>query len=875
MQVPIPGVSAPLVLLRRCAQRIGEWTLALWHYPREHPLGRRLVGWILLCSSVVTLMTTGFELAADYRRDVSQIDARMTEIEHSYLESVAMSAWHMNDEQMQAQMRGILRLPDVVHVVLVDPSGAKIAEAGNARTRFRPIVRRFPIVFTREGSRVERVPLGTLTVTASLEGVVQRLEDKALVILMSQAFKTFVVAICMLLIFQRLVSRPLSLLAREARRLNVDQLSEPIRLPRPRRRGADDELDMLVESLNGMRTSIQREVDELRSTRRALWLSEERYRSLVESTAVVPWEADPKTGDVTFVGPQVETILGIPHERWFEPGFWRTVVHPEDHRALLKALATRRPEVECRLIDGSGRERWMALHAARILSPDGPEMLMGYLLDVDARKRTGLELERHRAQLKELVAQRTAELAANVVELERTIEQLNREMAERQRFENELRHQALHDGLTGLPNRSLLMDRLELAIKLARRNRHSLTLLFIDLDRFKIINDSLGHDAGDLLLKTVTQRVSQIVRTSDTFARLGGDEFVLLLPNAVPEDVLERLVGRIAAAVAEPVLLGEHEVAVTCSIGCSIYPQDGEDAATLLKHADVAMYRAKEQGRNNVQRYRADLQQHAHQTLEIESQLRRAIERNELLLHYQPQLDLATGEIVAVEALIRWRHPEMGMVPPLRFIPIAEECGLIGPIGEWVLRTACLQAVAWREAGLPPLRVSVNLSAQQFLNPALEEQVVATLAETGLGPEGLELELTESTSMKDPEQSIRILDAFRARGIGLAIDDFGTGYSNLGYLRRFPVDRVKLDRSFIKDVLDDANAAAIAEAIIALARKLQLQTVAEGVETQAQRDWLAERGCDAMQGYWFAKPLEPDAVAALLQAHRATKRISG
>jgi diguanylate cyclase (GGDEF)-like protein len=545
-------------------------------------------------------------------------------------------------------------------------------------------------------------------------------------------------------------------------------------------------------------------------------------------------------------------------------------MHAEDHHALRQALRRPRPEVECRLTDGHGRERWVAVHAARIVSPDGPPMLIGYVLDVDERKRTELELERHRRQLKELVDQRTAELAANVAELERTIEQLNKEMQERQRFELELRRQALHDALTGLPNRALLMDRLELAIKLARRNRHSLTLLFIDLDRFKIVNDSLGHDAGDQLLKTVTQRVSQCVRTSDTFARLGGDEFVLLLPNAVPDDVLARLIERIAAAVCEPVQLGGHEVAVTCSIGCSVYPQDGEDAVTLLKHADVAMYRAKEQGRNTVQRYSAALHQQASQQLEIESQLRRALERREFLLHYQPQVDLRTGRITAVEALVRWRHPEMGMVPPLRFIPVAEECGLIGPIGEWVLRTACAQAVAWTAAGLPPLRMSVNLSAQQFLNPALEAQVAQVLADTGLAPGQLELELTESVSMKDPENTIRILAGFNARGIGLAIDDFGTGYSNLAYLRRFPVHRIKLDRSFVKDVTDDANAGAIAEAIVALAHKLQLQIVAEGVETMGQRDWLAQRGCDAMQGYWFSKPVEADALAALLRDHTAS-----
>ncbi len=837
-------------------------------YPAEHPLGRRVVAWTVLCSTCVALLASGAQLFADYRRDVSLIEQRMTEIEHSYLESLAVSAWNIDQVQVQTQLRGMLRLPDMSYVALLDAHRKPIEQAGNAAARYGAVTREFPVAYTPAGPRRERVPLGTLVVAANLDGVYHRLGHQALVILATQGIKTFIVVTFMLFIFQRLVSRPLGALARAARRLNVNRLSEPIVLERKPHGGSADELDMLVESLNGMRSSLQRDVAELRETRRALWTSEERYRSLAESTSVVPWEADAVSGDITFVGPQVERILGIPRERWYERGFWRTVVHAEDRGRLLEALRKARqapPDLECRLVDGEGRLRWMSVRAAQVEVQHVGRILRGYLIDIDAKKRTELELATYRAQLEELVAQRTAQLAANVAELEVTIEKLNVEMQERQRFEEELRKQALHDALTGLPNRSLLMDRLELAIKLAQRNKHSLTLLFIDLDRFKIINDSLGHDAGDELLKTVTRRVSECVRTSDTFARLGGDEFVLLLPNAVPDDVLARLIGRITQAVSSPVTLGGHEVAVTCSIGCSIFPQDGADAATLLKHADAAMYRAKEQGRNNVQRYTADLNQKVNEQLETESHLRRAVQRGEFLLHYQPQVDLKSGEIVGVEALIRWQHPEWGMVPPLRFIPIAEETGLIGPIGEWVLRTACAQAVAWQRAGLPPLRMSVNLSAQQFLNPGLEAQVCAALAETGLPAERLELELTESVSMKNPEETIRILGRFNSLGIKLAIDDFGTGYSNLAYLRRFPVDRVKLDRSFVGELTQQESSHVICEAIVAMAHKLGLEVVAEGVETLAQRDQLQAYGCDAMQGYWFSRPLAAAACEALLR----------
>jgi diguanylate cyclase (GGDEF)-like protein/PAS domain S-box-containing protein len=459
--------------------------------------------------------------------------------------------------------------------------------------------------------------------------------------------------------------------------------------------------------------------------------------------------------------------------------------------------------------------------------------------------------------------------AAAARELQDTLARLQQEMRERQRMEEELRRQSLHDGLTGLPNRRLLMDRLEHAIALAQRRRQPLTLLFIDLDRFKIVNDSLGHELGDQMLRITTQRIAECVRASDTFARLGGDEFVLLLPDAMPDDMLARLISRIRHAVAQPVTLAGHEVSLTCSVGYSFYPQDGTDAATLLRHADAALFSAKEQGRNNARGYRAEMHQGLSEQLETESHLRRALQRGEFLLHYQPQVDLQTGLVCGVEALIRWQHPEWGMVPPLRFIPIAEESGLIGPIGEWVLRTACEQAMAWRRAGLPPLRMSVNLSARQFQDPALEGQVAAVLAETGLPPQLLELELTESVSMKDPQETIRILDRFNALGIRLAIDDFGTGYSNLSYLRRFPVHRLKLDRSFVADLTREQNSHVICEAIVAMAHKLRLEVVAEGVETAEHRDLLIALGCDAMQGYFYSRPLAAAACAALLRERTA------
>jgi len=459
------------------------------------------------------------------------------------------------------------------------------------------------------------------------------------------------------------------------------------------------------------------------------------------------------------------------------------------------------------------REAWLHTTKIPVRDASGATVgLVGINYDVTAQKSAELALRAAHAQA-----------AAAARQLAATVERLDLEVHERQRFEKELRRQALHDALTGLPNRALLLDRLDTAIAAATRDARSLTLLLIDLDRFKLVNDGLGHAVGDELLRTIGQRIGSCVRGGDTLARLGGDEFVLLLPAAMPDGALGALTARIAERIAEPVRLAGREVSVTCSVGYSVFPQDGADADTLLKRADAAMFRAKENGGNQVRCYAPEIGARVSERLELEAQLKQALARGEFELHYQPQVALASGRIVGVEALVRWRHPVRGLVPPLHFIPLAEETGLIEPIGEWVLRTACRQAVAWERAGLPPLRMSVNLSARQFLSPGLESAVVSALDDAGLAPERLELELTESVSMKQPEETIRIVTALEARGIAIAIDDFGTGYSNLAYLRRFPVHRIKLDRSFVSELGAQASSQAIVEAIVAMAHKLGLE----------------------------------------------------
>ncbi len=437
--------------------------------------------------------------------------------------------------------------------------------------------------------------------------------------------------------------------------------------------------------------------------------------------------------------------------------------------------------------------------------------------------------------------------------------------AARVRYEAELEFHANHDTLTGLASSNLLDDRLGQALAYAERYGHQVWIVCIDLDRFKFVNDTLGHKSGDLVLRLVSERLQNAVREMDTVARLGGDKFVLVLSEASDEKLSSTAVQRLMDAVAPPFRLEGYEFFLTCSIGIAIYPADGADPETLIKHADIAMYRAKELRGNNFQFYTEGMNARALERLRIEGALRTALERNEFLLHYQPQVDLRTGRVVGMEALLRWQHPELGMIPPVRFIGLAEEIGLIVPIGAWVMRAACIQNKAWQDAGLGHLRVAVNLSARQFYQENLVASVAAMLEETGLEPAFLEIELTESMVMTDVERTIGILRGLKELGVHLSIDDFGTGYSSLSYLKRFPIDLLKIDQSFVRDITIDPDDAAIVTSIISLAHSLRLCVTAEGVETAAQLAYLQRHGCDLIQGYYFSTPMPASGFAQLLR----------
>jgi diguanylate cyclase (GGDEF)-like protein len=428
-----------------------------------------------------------------------------------------------------------------------------------------------------------------------------------------------------------------------------------------------------------------------------------------------------------------------------------------------------------------------------------------------------------------------------------------------------LHHQALHDGLTKLPNRILLEDRLDQAISAAQRAQRMFAVMFIDLDRFKTINDSLGHHYGDKLLQAVSQRLTEALRSEDTVARIGGDEFIIMLNEIAEPQVAASVAQKLLESLAAPFVIEGQEQNISASIGISIYPNDGSDLRALMMHADGAMYHAKKTGRDNYQFYTPEMNTAAHARLELEKSLRRAIDHDELELHYQPKVDIDSNEIIAMEALVRWRHPKKGLISPAEFIPLAEEIGLIIPLGAWVLKTACLQNRKWQEAGLPTLRVAVNISAAQFKQKNLVEFVSQVLHDTELDPQYLELEVTESVIMQNAEEAALLLEKLHAQGIHISIDDFGTGYSSLSCLKRFPLNKLKIDRSFVRDINTDPDDAAIVNSVIALAHTLRLGVVAEGVETPEQLAFLKALGCDEYQGYYRSQPLPADEFERLLR----------
>jgi diguanylate cyclase (GGDEF)-like protein/PAS domain S-box-containing protein len=781
------------------------------------PLARRLLVFIVLFSSAITLVLTALQLYRDYRHDLGEVESDLREIQDVHLASLSGTLWATNTRELATQLEGIVKLPNMEYAAVYE--GDKLWASAGKSPEGNVIVRQYPMVHVHRG---QTLTIGMLTVSVDLAGIYRRLLNEAVVILASNALKTFLVASFILVIFHTLVTRHLARIVEFLDRLDIRRPVTRLALSRPAsaRRGPD-ELDRLVESINRMQ-------DNVRDSFSAWQRSEARLRLFIDSVhdyaicmlddegRVTSWN----DGAARLMGYEAAQIEGESFARFY-PAEDAARGHPAE--ALSVTASKGRHEEEGWRVRRDGQRLWMAETLTALRDERGALIGYGYIAH-------------------DLTARRQAE--------------------------DRLQHMVHHDSLTGLPNRTLFNDRLQQAMYEAERHERLVGVAFLDLDQFKHVNDTLGHDAGDELLRHVSERLKAVVRIGDTVARLSGDEFAFVLADMGHVDDGSRVAQKILDALGQPFSVAGRDLFVTASLGMTIFPFDESKVEGLLKNADIAMYRAKERGKNTYQFYAADMAAKANERALLESHLRRALGRGELDLHFQPQVDVHTHRIIGAEVLLRWHSAELGAVPPAQFIPVAEETGLIVPLGEWVMREACTRARAWSEES--GLRVAVNISARQFQDRGFAASVLRIFRDTGFDPKRLELEITESLLVRHSDETLAALRALGDLGVRLAIDDFGTGYSSLAYLRRFPIDILKIDQTFVRDIPADADADAIATGIIALAHSLGIHVVAEGVETAGQLAYLRAQACDAVQGYYFSHPLPAGEFEKLLRAGRVS-----
>ena len=725
---------------------------------------------------------------------------------------------------------GIMALPAVYRAVISDERGVVLSEVG--RSEFEPGML---ALFLFEGKQEYRVALrvadglnhhdaqglsGELYVAVDREIIAQQVWEHFLVTLVDESLHSLMIALLLSLIFYYFVTRPLSRLSSMLGGMHPGDMTS-VSLEVPTGHGAD-EIGMVVGTMNQLISELRYSEEVLRSDADKLRLHAGIFQNSHDSIAITDAQ-----GNIESVNPAFSAITGYAAEEVIgkNPRILQSGRQDSEfYEAMWKSLLQNgfwTGEVWNRRKDGGFYAGWLSISALR--DAEGKiEHFIGVTSD-------NTEYKAAQERIKQM---------------------------------------AFYDQLTGLPNRSLLRDRVDRLFAQMRREESSFAIMFIDLDNFKRVNDSLGHHVGDLLLKEVARRLEECVREVDTVSRQGGDEFVVLLPECDSE-CAQAIAARILASLSIPHGLDGHEVVATPSIGISMFPRDARDFETLTKHADTALYRVKENGRAGFQFFMPEMNVAARKRLEMENQLRKAVENGGFALHYQPQIDRLHGGVVGMEALIRWNDPLLGNVPPDEFIPVAEENGLIVPIGAWVLREACAQNKRWQEMGLATVPVSVNVSAVQIHQPDFARIVAEVLDNTGLAPEFLDLELTERVVMADVEQSVQIMHELNKLGVGLSIDDFGTGYSSLAYLKRFPLKAIKIDKSFVRDLESNADDRTIAKSIILLAHGLNVAVVAEGGENELQLDILREQGCDTLQGYYFSRPLSPEAFSAFLREARA------
>ncbi|UZE97720.1 bifunctional diguanylate cyclase/phosphodiesterase [Alkalimarinus alittae] len=754
-----------------------------------------------------TLITAGVQIYSDYSEDISKVDERMSVIETSYMSSLSRSLWSLDQKLLNVQMQGILNLPDIIQLRLNVYPDSEIV-LGELDSNISTVSHTFPLIHNSE----EIYTLGELTIVASMEGIYENLKRKVFVILTTQAFKTFFISILILWIFQYLVTRHLGRMAEYAQSLNIKHLDKPLVLDRENTKfNESDELSQVTNAINSMRLTL---IDDLQKQ----YESENEIRKLSLALEQSPSSVliCDRSWKIEYINTKFSQLTGFELNDVISQ-------HPRDingdvstqHAQLWDNIQLQVERVgvwqgEIHNTRKGGERFW----EQSIITP---------IKDNEGRPNHYLIL--------------------------------GEDISIRKRYEQQLLRQANYDILTGLPNRMLALDRLKLALAQARRDDHKVGLMFLDLDNFKHINDTMGHDNGDSLLIEASRRISSCLRGTSTVARLGGDEFLVILPSLDDDAAAEQVAERILQTFTPPFILTNQEVFISTSIGIAIYPTDSDTSSTLLQHADAAMYQAKDKGKSSFQRFSPEMNQDSHERLQIETRLRRALELEELELYYQPIVQASTGKIIGAEALIRWNNPTLGIISPDKFIPLAEETGLIVPIGDWVLNTACKDIKHWQQTTGMNLTIAVNVSPRQFRDGGFIETVNQVLSETQLDPQFLELEITERLILDKSIETSGIFKHLDEKGIKLSIDDFGTGYSALGYLKSYPFDTLKIDKSFVQDVIESSEDAALVTAIITMAHSLGLKVIAEGVEEAPQLGFLNQHNCDYAQGYFFSRPV--------------------
>lgn len=785
----------------------------LTRFRTASPLSLRLLAWILLFSTAFTLLASGIQIYADYQTDLKQIQQRLERIESGSSSSLARSLWALDQQSIETQLEGILGLPDIDHLRLrIEPDSELVM--GRLPRTSDILTHSFPLVHKAN----DTVALGELTITANIQRLYSDLRRRVGFIMGTQFLTVFVVAILSLWIFRYLVTRHLTAMADYTRDLSLHDLSRPLKLDRPDSQGnRRDELGLVTEAINEMRERLNGDVARRERDAAEILKFSKAIDQSPSSVLICDkhWQieyANRKFSQLTghasdhILGKHPSTLINHDMNSVQAHQLWQTI------RLQVQRVGVWQGEVNS--VRRNGEHYWEQLVITAI--KDGNGEVNGYLI-------------------------------------------LGEDISIRKRYEQQLLRQANYDILTGLPNRMLAMDRLKLALAQARRDNSQVGVMFLDLDNFKHINDTLGHDAGDTLLVEAARRVSSCLRGASTVARLGGDEFLVILPGLDDPDAPCQVAERILQTFATPFLLSDQEVFVTTSIGIATFPTDSDDSGTLLRHADAAMYQAKHNGKSAYARFTPEMTEVSHERLQMESLMRKALEQGEFELYFQPIVNTRSGKIVAAEALLRWNSPVLGLVMPDRFIPLAEETGLILPIGEWVIHEALLEAAQWRKKTSVELRVAVNVSPRQFRDPGFIDKVTRALDAANLEPAILELEVTERLILDNSIETADILRQLDHQGIRLSVDDFGTGYSALSYLKSYPFDTLKIDKSFVHDVLKETEDASLVRAIINMAHSLGLKVVAEGVEEEAQSHFLQAEHCDFSQGYFYGHPMASEA----------------